>query len=330
MTALIAFVLVTTGLWIYAVGALFGAEEIDELAIVHRTNGAPTLFVSERVSHLSYAPEIDTVYTTRLAVYDLETGARISRRVIGWMKPDPLTLRPLGPAPGGFWFFDPVGGVQLISAKDGSVMRTQAQLLSADQESRRLRSGDIEDRVAYLPGSRELVVMLKDGSKLRVSTDSNTGIPFSGESAQIDQQSKPGHVTILQTPTGQAQLRHQDGDPATSSRLEFRGRTSNRIYFDAFFVTTNHSDPILLSDPSSTLIMHTSSLERDAPQVISRVQFDSGESLWTTAIGERVQLRLAQATDTILCLALLVPNGDTELLGLDPFEGTLTYRVDLN
>ncbi len=329
MTTLLAVVFVTTGLWIYAVGALFGAEEIDELAIVHKTNGAPTLFVSERVSHLSDIPELDTMYTTRLAVYDLETGARISRRVIGWMKPDTLSLRPLGPAPGGLWFFDPVGGVQLIS-EDGSLMRTQAQLLSADQESRRLRSGDIEDRVAYLPGSRELIVMLNDGSKLRVSADSNTGTPFNGESSQIDQQSKPAHVTILQTPAGKAQLRHQDGDPATSSRLEFRGRTSKRIYFDAFFVTTNHNDPILFSDPSSTLVMHTSSLERDAPQVISRVQLDSGNDLWTTEIGDRVQLRLAQATDTILCLALLVANGDTELLGLDPIRGTFTYRVDLN
>ncbi|HFE43992.1 MAG TPA: hypothetical protein ENJ18_00670, partial [Nannocystis exedens] len=144
-----ALLIVTSGLWIYAVGAIFGAEQIDELAIAHSPNGAPTLFVSEHVSHLSYVPELDTKYTTRLAVYDLETGTRISRRVIAWMKPNPLSPRPLGPAPDGLWFFDSAHGVQLLS-KDGSVLRTQAQLLSPDQESRRLRSGDLGDRLTYL------------------------------------------------------------------------------------------------------------------------------------------------------------------------------------
>lgn len=87
---------------------------------------------------------------------------------------------------------------------------------------------------------------------------------------------------------------------------------------------------MVLSDPSSTLVMHSSSLERDAPRVISRVQLDAGEAVWTAELGDLTQLQLAHATDSALCLALLGKDGDTTLLGLDPNSGSLLYRVDLN
>ncbi|HGG57406.1 MAG TPA: hypothetical protein ENK31_06380 [Nannocystis exedens] len=94
--------------------------------------------------------------------------------------------------------------------------------------------------------------------------------------------------------------------------------------------SASDEEPILLSDPASALIMHRANLERDAPQIVSRVQLDGGEALWSAELGDRVQLRLAHATNSVLCLALLVPNGDTTLLGLNPDNGTRIYRVDLN
>ena len=76
------------------VPVVFPPERITDLRVVRAADGSERLFVSEVVSHTTDDDDIDT---SRLAVVDLATGERRSRRVVQWTRGAGVVV--LGPAP---------------------------------------------------------------------------------------------------------------------------------------------------------------------------------------------------------------------------------------
>lgn len=322
--ALVAATLVLVGGWAGLVGAFFPAEDIDGLALV-TSDGHASLFVTESVSHY-VGDDSDDLWTTRLAVYDLATGARVSRRVIQWGRSWAAQLTPLGPAPGGHWFYDTSVGLNVLDPRDGAVVRGAADLLSAEQRAHLLRTGSLQRRLAYFPDEQAAMVTLIDGSRLRVSADEASGAPFTGSAPPLVLPSLPGHATVVEVPgAGLARLDHREADPTGSVRLAEAGA----LFLGGFFLIASDGEPLVAADPPSVLVMHTTTLEADSPPLLSRVRIDDGSALFSTPIGAPGRLLLAHATGESVVL-VRHDGGDVMLCAFGLADGAERYRVDLN
>ena len=234
--ALLTAIALAAGLWLFAVGRMFPAEHIGGMQVVE-TSAGPRLFVNEAVSHLSTDATVDTSYTSRLAVYDVETGARVGRHIVAWMRrgyrsvtligraqaqvtteagkqaaPPPqrvaeaATARAAGKDRDAMWAFSDASGLQLRSSVDGAVLRDSAQLLNDAQRAGLLRSGKPEDRVAWLPESRTVLRTLNTGGYVAISATTPKARAYSGPAptpahrswlAAAKLGSLPGHTTVV-------------------------------------------------------------------------------------------------------------------------------------
>lgn len=175
--------------WFLLVSVAFPSERIVDLRIVSGSEGEAALFVSETVSH---ATEDDSIDTSRLAVYDLATGERRSRRVVQWTRGGGVVV--LGPAPDGVWAYEYGTGLVLLDAHDGSILRTPEALLSDARREALLRSGDLDHQLGYLPAEQAVVVTLRDGTRLVV--DGAEPRPFAGDLPPIPGRPHPSNATV--------------------------------------------------------------------------------------------------------------------------------------
>jgi len=321
-----------TWTWEWTVASLFPAEEVTGVAVVGGENGKPGyLFVTESVAHDHWLdPQIESSYTTRVAVYDLATGVRTSRRVISRTVPKYHSLSPLGPGPGGFWFFNSATGIELLSPDDGTVIRSATELLSPAQLGKLPKSGAIETRVAYLPTERAPILTLNDGTRIRLSANATQGEPFRGTVPKYQPRLAPANTTTLPL-EGKRSLRleHQESDPLRSARLQAPSGSGTTPFLNPFFLTTDTAAPILLADPDSTLVVHTEHVGTGSAKILSRVRFDDGSALWSTPLGKSARISLATATAERLILVASLDD-KTVLLALGRGDGAELYRVALD
>lgn len=309
--------------WGGMIGAFFPADDVDRLAIV-TSDGHVALFVSESVSHYM-GDDSDDYWTTRLAVYDLATGQRTSRRVVQWPRPSPAGLTALGPAPGGHWFYDTSEGITVLDAQDGSVVRSTADLLSADQREHLLRSGPLEERLGHLIGEQAVVMTLDDGTRIRVQADSSEGAPYGEPMPPFIVERAPGTATVIRLDDGRVvRLDHGESDPLTSVRLTESGAT-----FLRGFLVTASGRVLLAPEPESVFVMHTSSAEVHSAPLLSRVRLDDGGIVFTSPIGASGQLLLARTVDDAIVL-IRRDGSDVMLCGYGLSDGAERFRVDLD
>lgn len=329
LAAGLAFIGLVSG-WTYLLGAHFDAEAVGIMMVVDVPGERPSLFVSDRVSHLNYDAEVETKYTSRLTVYDLDTGAKTSRRVVGWMREGPRNVWPLGPAQTGVWAYDPVDGVQILNPRDGAVVYSEQQLLSESQVARRYTSGELDERFSYLGEDRSLVVTQSDGTRLKLVEGAAEGVPHDGDVEPWRGPGLPGTASMIPLPEGgYARLAHNKGDPQGIMRFDAGGDPLGERYTQAYFVQRDGQRDLVASDPTSAFIVHAASLQDDAAFELSRVRFDTGERMWTTAFEDKPRLHIAHLTDELLCVAGQI-GGDFVLLGYEVDTGALRYRTDLD
>ena len=299
--------------WFVLVSVAFPSSAIRDLRVVTSDDGESALFVSEVVRHMG---EDDDYYTSRLAVYDLATGERRSRRVVQWTREDGLTV--LGPGPQGVWAYEYGEGVVLLDRSDGSVLRTPEDLLG-DAHRRLLWSGELDRRVGYLAADEAVVVTLRDGTRLVVDGH-DAPRPYQGELPRIPGTPSPSAPTVRRLDDGAVlRLEPREGDVQRARRL----RPSGPVLLDAFFVEGATEQPILV-DATSVLVVHAESLEENAEHLMSRVSLDRGERVWTARLGSVARVMLAHASDDAVMLVV-----DDTLLAFGLARGEERYRVDL-
>ncbi len=325
--AFLAAVLAAGGAWICAIGHWWPAESVEGLVRISGPAG-DRIFVTESVSHDMGDSSFDR-YTTRLAVYDLASGERVSRRVLAWLREGSPSLTWLGPGPAGAFFHDSSDGVQLLDRSDGSVLRGPSDLLPGGLRERVLRSGPLEKRLGALPAAEAIVVTLNDGTRVRVD-----GVvpptPYTGEQPALPVNRRPGSAKPLPLGGGRhARLKQLDGDPIDSARLRTPGHQSSTPLLSAIFLTSSAGDPILLEGPEGTLLVHAASLETDADTLLSRVSFETGDPVWSVPLGTRPQLHLAWRIDDAIVLVFWV-EGDTVVASYALEDGAERYRRELD
>jgi hypothetical protein len=300
--------------WFLLVSLAFPSARITDLRVVTR-DGRDALFVSEVVSHVT---DDDDIETSRLAVYDLATGERRSRRVVQWMRGGGVVV--LGPASDGVWAYQYGSGVVLLDPDDGRVLRRTEDLLTEAQREQLLLSVELDQRLGYLAGERAVVVTLRDGSRLALTGEGTR--EYTGQLPSIPTPPRPWAVTVTALGGGDVlRLEARAGEDRYARRLH----PSGARLLHGTFVVDSAGQPIVLSDPPSVLVEHAESLESDADSVLSRVALEGGEALWTTPLQERVRVRLAHAAAD--AVVLVTVSGELMAFGLE--RGDPRYRVSL-
>ena len=315
----VLLLLVAMGAWLEGVARFFPSEGVDLPIVVVADSGQAALFVRETVSHrdLGSGDSFNRV-TTRLAVYDLQTGERTSRRVLSRFARKRASFSLPGRAPGGVWFvMGTRAGVQLLDAGDGRVARKQDQLMSEDIVARLLRSGPLEDRVVWMPDDRALLVRLTDGTWSRLNGSSGGSAQFTGPAP------RPGRPD---TGAGNASPLGDGAGPWCGSTKTTSAAAS---FLTASLVRSAEGGAIVLQDPESILVAHSDTLASDAARSLSRVRVADGVPLWTASIGAAARLDLAHANSDALVLVIRV-DGDMELASLSLTDGREHYRRELD
>jgi len=301
--------------WFVLVSLAFPSERIAGLRAVRGADGTHSLFVSEVVSH---ATEDSSIDTSRLAVYDLATGERRSRRVLQWTRGGGVTV--LGPTPEGVWAHEHGGGVVVLDARDGSVLRPTEELLGPREREALLRSGELDERIGYLAAEQAVVVTLRDGTRLALDGEGTR--PFAGELPAVPSPPHPSAATVRMLANGDVlRLVATEGDERHARRLQ----PSGARLLHGTFVVDSAGEPIVLADPASVLVQHTATLEEGADSLLSRVALETGESLWTTDLETAVRVRIAHPMDDAVALVTV----DGELMAFDLEDGEERYRVSL-
>lgn len=304
--------------WHAFVTVAWPAEGVTQAAVVTSADGEQALFVSEYVTHL--AGDEGRSYSSRLAVYDLATGERRSRRVVQWTGRAGVTV--LGPGPGGVWAYEAGTGSVLLDARDGSVLRGPEDLLSEAQRERLLRGdGELEDELGYLPSEEAVVMMLRDGTRLLV--DGEAPRPYRGELPTIPVWSHPSGATVDRLESGEVlRLEPGEGDVSRARRL----RPSGAVLLEATFVEdTQAHEPLLVGSPPGVIVRHRETLEDDAGHLISRVSLESGQPVWTEPLESSASLSLAHATAE--AVVLVTTAGELVAFGID--DGAERYRFEM-
>ena len=310
--AVVAF----SGAWFALVSIVFPSEGVLDVRVVTGADGDSALFVSEYVTH---SGEDDPTYTTRLAVYDLATGERRSRRVVRWTRRGGLTV--LGPGPGGVWAYEVGEGVVLLDPYDGHALREADELMSDALREELLRSGDLDSRVGYLADQQGVVVTLRDGT--RVVVDGGEPRPFQGELPPIPAQPHAVGGTASVLASGETvRLASREGDAAHTRRLQPSGGV---LLKGTFVEDTGAEQPLVLEGPAGVLVRHRESLEESAAYLLSRVTLDSGQLVWTAKLESTSNVWLAHATGDVV--VLVTRTGELMAFGVE--RGEERYRVDL-
>jgi len=309
------------GVWNLLVAWAFPADQVNEVAVVHHSEGEWVLFVSEYVERFGVNGAIYAgASSSRLSVYDPATGKKRSRRLIelaGWRG---VTV--LGPGPGGVWAYEYGTGVVLLDPRDGRVRKGPDELLSASQRDRVLVSTELRGNVGYLAAEQSVVITLEDGSRLMLN--GTEARPYSGELPAVASRTHPTPPDWGRVDDGETlRLQAAQGEDRRVLRLRPSGTS---LFRGGFLVEATRPEyALIVGTPPGVLVRHRESLDENSDYLLSRVALDTGQALWSARLNSNASIAHASRTDELV----VIVTSDAELIAFQIEDGQLRYRVNI-